>query len=50
MYVNIQGMQLIFQKIINEEVTKMNYTKILVVDDDSNIRDMLKQYLENERY
>ena len=28
----------------------MNYTKILVVDDDSNIRDMLKQYLENEGY
>lgn len=28
----------------------MNYTKILVVDDDSNIRDLLKQGLENEGY
>ena len=28
----------------------MNYTKILVVDDDSNIRDLLKQSLENEGY
>ena len=30
--------------------SQMNYTKILVVDDDSNIRDLLKQSLENEGY